>query len=102
MLIHLAGILMARLARAGAAGPPRPEAAPGEAATLARLAPSPAAGRLWAEAQAALGARMRHGQAVNLDPAALTLDMLRQMDEAAARAATLAPAPPAPAPQGAA
>ena len=75
LLYHLIDLMMARLARTGAIGqPPMPEAAPDEAAILARLAPTPAAGRAWAQAAEEIGARLRHGEAVNLDPAALILD----------------------------
>ncbi|MEM1360416.1 MAG: DNA polymerase III subunit delta' [Pseudomonadota bacterium] len=42
---------------------------------------------LWAEAHQELGARMAHGEAVNLDPQNLILDMVRKIDEVATRAA---------------
>ncbi len=87
LVLRLAETALARLARAGVAGPPAAEAAPGEAALLARLAPDAAAARGWAEAQQRLGARARQGRAVNLDPAALLLDMLLQLNQAAARLA---------------
>lgn len=74
---------LARLARAAARGEPPPEAAPGEAALLARLAPSPQAARAWAELAQTLGQRARRGRAVNLDPAALLVDMLLRIDEMA-------------------
>ena len=77
---------LARAALTGATGPLEPEAAPGEARALVRLAPDPAAGRRWAEAQQVLGERLRRGLGVNLDPAALLLDTLRRIDETAARA----------------
>ncbi|MFP4239671.1 MAG: DNA polymerase III subunit delta', partial [Rhodosalinus sp.] len=68
---------LARLARTGATGrPPAPEAAPGEAETLLRLSPDPAAARGWAELAPVVGGRLRHGRAVNLDPASLILDTL--------------------------
>ena len=57
-------------------GPPLPEAATGEGALLARLSPDDRAARHWAAAQADLSARARAGRAVNLDPAALVMDML--------------------------
>lgn len=41
---------------------------------LMRLSPSPAMGRAWATGAEEIGARLRHGEAVNLDPAALILD----------------------------
>ncbi len=83
LLLALMDLFLARLARAGALGHAGAEAAPGEAALLARLAPDAAAGRRWAGLQHGLGARARHGRAVNLDPAALVLDMVLKIDEAA-------------------
>jgi len=85
--IDLAGLLLARLARAGVAGPPAAEAVPGEAALFARLAPDAAAGRRWADLHAGLTDRARRGAAANLDPATLLLDMLLGIDGAAAVAA---------------
>jgi len=67
--------LMARLARTGATGTPPPAILPDEAALLTRLAPDMAAGRAWADLAADLTSRARRGRAVNLDPAALILDM---------------------------
>ena len=86
LTVTLLGTALGRAALTGAAGPPEPAATPGEARALLRLAPDPAAGRLWAEAQQDLGARLREGLAVNLDPATLVLDTLRRIDETAARA----------------
>jgi len=77
LLIALVDLFLARLARAGATGqPPMPEAAPGEAEVFARLAPSQQAARAWADRAQEIGARARHGGAVNLDPASLILDTL--------------------------
>lgn len=87
LLLTLIDLFLARLARAGVAGPPAPEAAPGEGALCARLSPDPAAGRAWADLHQSLGARARHGRAVNLDPAALLLDMILKIDETAGRLA---------------
>ncbi len=83
LALTLLDLLLARLARAGAAGPPA-EAATGETAMLARLSPDAHAARAWAELQQKAGARARHGRAVNLDPAMLLLDILLQMNETAA------------------
>lgn len=88
LLLRLLDFFIARLARAGVAGPPPQEACNGEAQTLTRLSPNPLAGRAWAEAQQDLGARARHGKAVNLDPAALLLDMGLKIDAIAAKYAT--------------
>ncbi|MCY1128334.1 DNA polymerase III subunit delta' [Frigidibacter sp. RF13] len=83
LLIALMDLFLARLARAGVTGIAGPEAAPGEAALLARLSPHPAAARAWADLHQTLGARARHGRAVNLDPAALLLDMIFRIDQTA-------------------
>ena len=84
LLVHLIDLMLMRLARTGATGrPPQVEAAPGEAQVLARLAPSPAAGRAWAQAAEEIGARLRHGEAVNLDPAALILDTVFKLQSIA-------------------
>ncbi|MGR3760086.1 DNA polymerase III subunit delta' [Roseobacteraceae bacterium NS-SX3] len=86
LLLTLIETALARLARTGAAGqPPQPEAAPGEAAMLSRLAPSMAKGRAWADLAAEASQRARHGQAVNLDPAALVLDTVFKMQDTASR-----------------
>lgn len=76
LVVTLLDLFLSRAARAGLMGPPLPEAAPGEGALLARLSPDAGAARGWAAAQAELSARARHGRAVNLDPAALVMDML--------------------------
>jgi DNA polymerase-3 subunit delta' len=86
LLLDLLDLLLARCARAGLHSPP-PEAAPGEAPLLARLAPHDRAARAWAGRQAAASARARQGRAVNLDPAALLLDMLLQIEQTARTAA---------------
>jgi len=85
LLATLLDRLMIRIARTGATGrPPLPEAAPGEADLLSRLAPTPQAARAWAETAQEVGARLRHGRAVNLDPAALILDTLFRIQKTAA------------------
>ncbi|MCV2868310.1 DNA polymerase III subunit delta' [Defluviimonas sp. WL0002] len=87
LVLTLMDLFLARLARTGIAGPPKPEAAPGESALLAGLSPDAGAGRGWAELHQSLGARARHGRAVNLDPGALLLDMILKIDETAGRLA---------------
>ncbi|MDO5642278.1 MAG: DNA polymerase III subunit delta' [Paracoccus sp. (in: a-proteobacteria)] len=79
LAITLLDLFLTRLARAGLMGAPIPEAAPDEGALMARLCPDADAARIWAGAQAALSARARAGRAVNLDPAALVMDMLIQL-----------------------
>ncbi|WP_456389444.1 DNA polymerase III subunit delta' [Profundibacter sp.] len=86
LLLGLMDLFLARVARTGASGAPVVEAANGEAALLSRLAPSRFAGREWAALQQSLGARARHGKAVNLDPAALILDMVLKIDATATKA----------------
>ncbi len=88
LLVRLIDLALARLARTGATGhPPAPEAAQGEGAAFIRLAPDPQAARHWAGLAATLGARARAGRAVNLDPAALLVDMVLQMDDMARKLA---------------
>ena len=85
LLLGLIDMVLARLARTGVTGrPPAVEAAPEEAALLMRLAPDAAHGRGWAELAQQVGARMQHGRAVNLDPAALILDTIIKCRKAAA------------------
>lgn len=85
VLIDLIDLILARLARTGTLGtPPDREAAEGEAEMLMRLSPDPVQARKWADVASQTSARLRHGRAVNLDPAALILDTLRQIGQAAA------------------
>jgi DNA polymerase-3 subunit delta' len=86
LFFTLTELLLARLARTGATGtPPQIEAVPGEAALLARLSPSAAQGRIWADLAQTVSARAGHGLAVNLDPAALVLDTLLKISDHAPR-----------------
>ncbi|MGR3662669.1 MAG: DNA polymerase III subunit delta' [Paracoccaceae bacterium] len=87
LILRLMDLFLARTARTGVSGPPLVEAGKGEAKLLKRLAPTAEAGRNWAELQQTLGARARHGKAVNLDPAALILDMIFKIDQLAAKLA---------------
>lgn len=85
LLFALNELLLARLARSGAIGqPPEVEAARGEAALIARLSPDPHKARIWANLAQEIGARTRHGRAVNLDPAALILDTVFKIQKTAA------------------
>lgn len=83
VLLMLVDLFLARLARAGSLGSTGPEAVAGEAPLLSRLAPDAGAGRRWAALQQSLGARARHGRAVNLEAGALVLDLVLKIDEAA-------------------
>ncbi len=87
LLTALVDRLLARLARTGATGLVPPEAAPGEARVLARLAPDPAAARAWADLAPVVTERARRGRSLNLDAGALCLDMLLAMGETAGRIA---------------
>ncbi len=83
LTIRLIDLFLARLARSGAGHAPTIEAAPGEAALMARLSPDSWAARQWASLQQELSARAAHGRAVNLDPAALILDMFIKIQQTA-------------------
>jgi DNA polymerase-3 subunit delta' len=50
---------------------------------IAKLAAAAASSRVWAELAQALGIRARRGRAVNLDPAALVMDMLLAIEAGA-------------------
>ena len=84
LILTLLDLFLTRLARAAATRTLPPEAAKGEADALTRLASHPNAARLWAEAAQSLSARARKGKAVNLDPAALLMDMVLRLEETAA------------------
>jgi len=86
LVLDLVDLFLTRLARTGIAGEPNVQATPGEARLLVRLCPDTAAARRWAEVSQDLGARLRHGRAVNLDPAALILDMVFKIEATAHRA----------------
>lgn len=88
LILTLLDLFLTRLARAAATRELPPEAAKGEAEALTRLAQHPQSARLWAEAAQSLSARARKGKAVNLDPAALLMDMVLKLEETAG---TLAP-----------
>lgn len=83
LLVTLLDLFLARLARAGTTGTTPPPAAPGESALIARLSPDPHAARAWADLAQSLGNRARRGKAVNLDPAALLMDMVLRIDDTA-------------------
>ncbi len=87
LTLRLILLLLTRLARFGAGHPPNQEAAPGEIALLARLSATPQAARRWAALEQELSARAAHGRAVNLDPAALILDMIFRINDTVAREA---------------
>ncbi|OCX61423.1 DNA polymerase III subunit delta' [Thioclava sp. SK-1] len=84
LLLDLLDLFLARTARAGLSGPPQPEAAKNESQLLARLSPDGHWAMVWARLHQESGARARHGRAVNLDPAALVLDMILRITSAVA------------------
>lgn len=83
LILMLIDLFLARLARAGTLGYCPTEAAKGEAELIARLSPHPQAARQWADLAQGLATRARRGRAVNLDPAALLMDMVLKIDETA-------------------
>ncbi|MBI1171310.1 DNA polymerase III subunit delta' [bacterium] len=84
LTVTLIDTFLARLARAAALRALPPEAARGEAQLIERLASFDGAARVWADLAQHLGLRARKGKAVNLDPAALLMDMVLKVDETAA------------------
>lgn len=83
LIIALIDLFLARTARACAYQGLAPDAARGEGALIGRLAANPAHARAWAELAQILGQKARAGRAVNLDPAALVLDMLLAIEAGA-------------------
>ncbi|MGB0854828.1 MAG: DNA polymerase III subunit delta' [Pikeienuella sp.] len=79
-------LALSRLARAGALGAPQTEAAMGEAAMIARLAPDVHAARIWADTIGEVENRAARARAVNLDPAQVMLDTFFEIDAAARKA----------------
>ena len=88
--VELTFLLLSRLARHGAGWRAGADAAEGEAKMLARLAPGPAAARLWAEMAQRAAGRMAQASAVNLDPGQTILDTFLEIDAAAHKAARAA------------
>ncbi len=83
LMLDLFDLFLSRLARTGITGPPNPQASPHEGTVLTKLCPDAQAARRWAILAQELGARARHGRAVNLDPAALILDMVLKLNATA-------------------
>lgn len=83
MTLDLIDLFLSRAARAGLMGEPNAQGAPGEARLLARISPHDHAAREWAQLQQDLTDRSRHGRAVNLDPAALILDIVFKIEDTA-------------------
>ncbi|MCC5986274.1 MAG: DNA polymerase III subunit delta' [Pararhodobacter sp.] len=84
MVVRLLEVALARMARRGATGrAPEPQAASGEGEAFARLARDAGAAQRWAALASELGGRAGAGRAVNLDPAALVVDIFLQMEQVA-------------------
>jgi DNA polymerase-3 subunit delta' len=83
LILTLIDLFLTRLARAAATRHLPPEAATGEAALITRLSATPDAARHWADIAQTLAQRARRGKAVNLDPAALLMDMVLKLEETA-------------------
>ncbi len=86
LTLKLVALALNRMAKAGATGATRPDAAKGEGEVFARLSPHADAGRKWAELSQVLSAKAAHAASVNLDPASVILDMFLQIEATAARA----------------
>jgi DNA polymerase-3 subunit delta' len=86
LMCRLLDTFLNRLSRAGL-GLITQEALPGEMQVLTKLSPDANAAREWAEIAHVTADRLRHGRAVNLDPAALVLDMIINMNDVARRTA---------------
>ena len=87
LILGLIDRFLTRMARTGAGRPPLVEAARGEADIMTRLAPDAMASKDWATVQQEMSARAAHARAVNLDPAALILDMVFKINDTASRVA---------------
>lgn len=83
LVVTLLDLFLARLARAAALRQLPVEAAKGEADLITRLSNHPMAAQSWAELAQSLSQRARRGKAVNLDPAALLMDMVLKLEETA-------------------
>ncbi|MGV8954159.1 MAG: DNA polymerase III subunit delta' [Cypionkella sp.] len=87
LIVSLLDLFLARLARSGTLQSLPPEAARGEGNLISRLSSTSLQAREWADAAQHLGLRARKARAVNLDPAALLMDMLLHINETAAKLA---------------
>ncbi|MGB0960278.1 MAG: DNA polymerase III subunit delta' [Halocynthiibacter sp.] len=88
LILDMMDLFLARLARSGARGHVgQDEATDGERDLFMRLAPDATAARAWANLQQELSARARRGKSVNLDPAALILDMFFKIETCASKLA---------------
>ncbi len=87
LTLDLLETALSRLAKTGAGAPPHPFTSEAESALCQKLAQSPSAGRLWADAAETLPSGARSALAVNLDPSGVILDMILKVNETAGRMA---------------
>jgi DNA polymerase-3 subunit delta' len=87
LMIDLVDILLSRVSRAGLGALRDTTLLAAERPVVARLCTSPFDARKWASLQQELGTKARRGRAVNLDPAALILDTVLRINQAAAEIA---------------
>ena len=84
VLVFLLDLFLMRLAHTGATGQAPTPVLTNEPQVMTRLSATPAQGRAWAELAQDISARIQHGRAVNLDPAALVLDTVFKLQKTAA------------------
>ena len=86
LFLGLSEVMLARLSRFGALHQGQgPEAAKGELEAFNKLCPTPVAAKQWSQVAQIISERLRHGRSVNIDPAALILDMFFKIEECAMR-----------------
>ena len=83
LMLNLTRVLIARLARTGAACPPLAEIVPGELGTLADLSPNRDAAICWADLYRRLSRRIADSLLVNALPAAVVFEIFRSIDKTA-------------------
>ena len=85
LTLTLVETALSRAARLGATGQAPPDIVPGEAATLARLAPNPAKARDWANLAQSLTARADNSMPVTLSPCSRRQVMSRLLPQSGTR-----------------
>ncbi|MDG2295128.1 MAG: DNA polymerase III subunit delta' [Paracoccaceae bacterium] len=86
LFLSLCELMLVRLSRFGALHKEaQAEAAKGELEVFSKLCPTPLAAKRWAQVAQIISERLRHGRSVNIDPAALILDMFFKIEECALR-----------------
>lgn len=82
-IIHLLDQILSRMARSVFGLDQTVQVASGEREAFARLCSTPRAAQIWAALQHELGQTARQAAAVNLDPAAVILDMVLKLEDTA-------------------